>query len=90
MALLSPIPLMFGMAYDWELTVVMAVVALTLVAYGLIRAFLFNPNAGDPEQRKLLGQKHAVWGEPLNELLATSPHVIQPTDPETDGKPKVK
>jgi len=47
---------------------------LTLLAYGYVLAFRFDPNAGDPEPRKALGQRHAVWGEQLAELVATSPN----------------
>jgi hypothetical protein len=44
---------------------------LTLVVYGTVLALRFDPNAGDPEPRKALGKRHAVWGERLAELLAT-------------------
>jgi hypothetical protein len=71
-ALLSLIPLMFDMANTWVLTVLVALVGLTLVTYGTVLAFRFDPNAGDPEPRKALGKRHAVWGEQLTELLATS------------------
>jgi hypothetical protein len=70
---LSLIPLMFDMANTWVLTLFGAVVALIIVGYGTVIALRFDPNAGDPEQRKLLGRKCAVWGEQLAELLATSP-----------------
>jgi hypothetical protein len=73
-AVVSLIPLMFDMANTWVLTLLVAVVGLTLVAYGTVLAFRFDPNAGDLEPRKALGKRHAVWGEQLTELLATSPN----------------
>jgi hypothetical protein len=77
-AVLSLVPLTFDMASTWVLTVLGAVVGVTLVAYGTVRACRFDPNAGDPEPRKLLGRRHAVWGEQLAELLATSLKSGQP------------
>src|SRR5262249_29839001 len=76
-AVVSLVPLMFDMANTWVLTLLGAVVGLTLVAYGTVRAFRFDPNAGDPEPRKALGQRYAVRGEQLTELLATSPNAEQ-------------
>jgi len=72
-AALSFIPLAFGIAYLWVLTLVLAVAGLALLAYGYLVAFRFDPNAGDPQPRKVLGQRHAVWGEQLTELLAANP-----------------
>jgi hypothetical protein len=72
LALLSLIPLAFDIAYIWLLTLAVAVAGLTLMAYGYVLAYRFDPNSGDPEPRKLLGQKHAVWGEQLAELLRTN------------------
>jgi hypothetical protein len=40
-------------------------------------AFQFDPNAGDPEPRKVLGRTQAVWGEQLAELLATDANADQ-------------
>jgi hypothetical protein len=76
-AVLSFIPLAFAIPYIWVLTLVLAIVGLTLLAYGYVLAFRFDPNAGDPELRKGVGQKHAVWGEQLAELLATNPYADQ-------------
>lgn len=73
LVLLSLVPLAFGIPYIWVLTIVMAVAGLTLLACGYVIAFRFDPNAGDPGPRKALGRRHAVWGQQLAELLATSP-----------------
>jgi hypothetical protein len=73
-AALSLVPLAFSAPYTWVLTLVLAVAGLGLVGTGYVVAFRFDPNGGDPEQRKALGRRHAVWGEPLAELLATNPH----------------
>jgi len=70
---LSLVPLAFGIRYIWILTIVLAAAGLALLAYGYVLAFRFDPNAGDPEARKALGRRHAVWGEQLAELDATSP-----------------
>src|SRR5262245_37603388 len=80
-AVLSLVPLMFDMANAWVLTVIGAVVGLTLLIYGTVLAFRFDPNEGDPEPRKALGQRHAVWGDQLTELLATLPNAEQPDQP---------
>jgi hypothetical protein len=74
LALLALVPLAFATAYAWVLTVVLAVAGLALLAYGYGLAFRFDPNAGDPEPRKALGRRHAVWGERLAELLAAHPN----------------
>jgi len=87
---LSLIPLMFDMANTWVLALLGVVVALTLVGYGTVLALRFDPNAGDPEPRKLLGRKCAVWGEQLAELLATSPnaeHLATADRPREDAPP---
>jgi hypothetical protein len=77
-AVLSLVPLAFSIPYIWVLTLVLAVAGVALLAYGYMVAFRFDPNAGDPEARKAVGRRHAVWGEQLAELLATSPHA-EPT-----------
>ena len=70
-AVLSLVPLAIDISNLWVLTIVMGVAGLALVAWGYVLAFSFDPNAGDPEPRKSLGRRHAVWGEQLSELLAT-------------------
>ena len=62
---LSFIPLLFAISYLWVLTVILATAGLAVLSYGYVIAFRFDPNAGDPEPRKALGQKYAVWGEQL-------------------------
>jgi hypothetical protein len=74
LAVLSLVPLAFDIPYNWLLTCVLAVVGLALLVYGYVVAFRFDCNRGDPEPRKALGQKHAVWGEQLAELLASGPN----------------
>lgn len=76
-AVLSLVPLAFSIPYSWVLTIVLAIAGVALLAYGYVVAFCFDPNASDPELRRALGRKHAVWGEQLAELLATIPNVEQ-------------
>lgn len=73
LAALSLVPLAFSIPYVWLLTVFLAVAGVALVAYGYVVAFRFDPNAGDPEPRKALGRRHAVWGEQLAELQQSKP-----------------
>jgi len=80
-AVLSLVPLAFDMPYIWVLSIILAVVGLALLTYGYVVAFRFDPNAGDPEPRKALGRKHAVWGEKLAELIASSPTPADPSAP---------
>ena len=68
--LFSFVPLAFDVPYIWVLTIVLAVAGLALLSYGYVLAFRLDPNAGDPEPRKALGRRYAVWGEQLDELLA--------------------
>ena len=75
MAVLGFIPLAFDIAYNWVIPLVIGVAGVCLMAYGYYLTFRFDPNAGDPEPRKALGQTHAVWGEQLGKLLAASPDV---------------
>jgi hypothetical protein len=84
-ALLSFVPWAFGIPYAWILTMVLAVTGLAVVAWGYVLAFCFDPNAGDPEPRKALGRRHAVWGEQLAELLATSPPAEPDAAPDRGG-----
>jgi hypothetical protein len=78
-AVLGFIPLAFDSASNWVITLVFGVVGVCLMAYGYYLSFRFDPNAGDPEPRKALGQRHAVWGEQLDKLLAENTDV--PPDP---------
>ena len=74
-AVLGLIPLTFDIASNWVIALVIGVAGVCLMAYGYHLSFRFDPNAGDPEPRKALGQRHAVWGEQLAKLLAASPEV---------------
>ena len=69
-ALLSFIPLLFDMEFNWVLTLIVAAVGITVAAYGTVRSLQFDPNEGNPDSRIALGKQHAVWGEQLKELLA--------------------
>lgn len=70
---LSLVTLVLDIPGIWVLTTVLAPIGLVLLAYGYVVAFRFDANAGDPEPRKELGRRLAVWGDRLAELLATSP-----------------
>ena len=76
MAVLGFIPLAFDIASNRVITLVIGVAGVCLMAYGYYLSFRFDRNAGDPEPRKALGQRHAVWGEQLAQLLAASPDVL--------------
>lgn len=76
-AALSLVPLAVGIPYIWILTIALAVLGVALLAYGYVVAFRFDANTGDPEPRKRLGRRHAVWGEQLAELLAANPNAEQ-------------
>ena len=84
-AALSLVPLAFGISYIWVITIVLAIVGLALVTWGYVLAFCFDPNAGDPEARKSLGQRHAVWGEQLAQLLATTSRAEPDAGPDRGG-----
>ena len=76
LVVLGFIPLAFDLASNWIITlVIVGAPGVCLMAYGYYLSFRFDPNAGDPEPRKALGQRHAVWGEQLAKLLAASPDV---------------
>ena len=70
---LSFVSLAFDAPDLWILTTFLAVSGVAVLAWGYVCAFRFDPNAGDPEPRKALGRTHAVWGEPLEQLLTTNP-----------------
>jgi hypothetical protein len=74
-AVLGFIPLAFDSASNWVITLVFGVAGVCLMAHGYYLSSRFDPNAGDPEPRKALGQRHAVWGDQLAKLLAASPDV---------------
>ena len=74
-AVLGFIPLAMDIAYAWVITLVSGVAGVCLLAYGYYLTVRFDPNAGDPEPRKALGRRRAVWGEQLAQLLAASPDV---------------
>jgi len=76
--LLSFIPLLFAISYFWVLTLILGTAGLAVLSYGYVIAFRFDPNAGDPEPRKVLGQKYAVWGAQLAELLAKNANAEPP------------
>jgi hypothetical protein len=84
-AALSLVPLAFGIPYIWVLTIIMAVAGLVLLASGYVLAFRFDANAGDPEPRKAIGRRHAVWGEQLAELLATTSPAEPDAAPDRGG-----
>jgi hypothetical protein len=69
-ALLSLLPLYLGMPFGWVLAAVGTLAGLGLLAYGYVVAYRFDPNAGDPEVRKAIGRKHAVWGHQLAAIQA--------------------
>ena len=79
--LLSFVPLAFDISGIWVLTVVLALVGLTMMVRGVARAIRYDANAGDPEPRKVVGRQCSVWREQLAELLATAPPtaVVEPT-----------
>jgi hypothetical protein len=74
-SVISLLPLAFDIPFIWVLTLVTAAIGLTLLVYGYVVAFRFDPNSGDAEATKALGRNYAVWGEQLAELLATNPAV---------------
>jgi hypothetical protein len=73
-SVLAFFPLTFGMPFAAILTVILATAGLSLLGYGYVVEFRFDPNAGDSEARKENGRTHAVWGESLIALLATTPN----------------
>lgn len=74
-SVMSLLPLALDIPFIWVLTLVTAAIGLTLLIYGYVAAFRFDPNSGDAEATKALGRSYAVWGEQLAELLATNPTV---------------
>lgn len=70
-AVLSLIPLAFRVPYIWVATAAGVSVGLGLIGYADWAGARWDPNAGDPEPRKVRGRKRAVWGEQLDRLLVT-------------------
>jgi hypothetical protein len=83
---LAFIPLAWNIPHIWVLTLLLALVGLSLLIYGYKIAFGFDPNVGDPEPRKAIGRAYAVWGERLGELLATNPDCV--LEPVATAKPQ--
>lgn len=67
---LSFIPLAFSMPHIWIATTAGVSVGVILMVYAEFFTGRTDPNAGDPQQRILLGQKHTLWGEKLTKLRA--------------------
>jgi hypothetical protein len=61
--------LFLGTVYALVLAVVLGAAGLALLGYGYAVAFRFDPNSGDAEPRKAIGQRSAVWGDELVEML---------------------
>ena len=80
--LLSFIPLALDIRYPWAMTAVLAAAGLAVVGYGYVLSFRYDPNAGDPAPRIAVGQKNAVWGERLAQVLKE----VRPPDESTDGE----
>ncbi|PQO27133.1 hypothetical protein [Blastopirellula marina] len=68
MTALSFIPLAFSVPHIWIATAAGVSVGVILMVYAEFFAGRSDPNAGDPQQRILLGQKHTLWGEKLENL----------------------
>lgn len=67
---LSFIPLVFSIPNIWIVTLVGVAIGGAVMGYVELAAALHDPNGGDPEARKRLGQKHSLWGENLTKLRA--------------------
>jgi hypothetical protein len=59
----------------WKLTLGGVLVGLGLLGLGYVVAFRFNPNSGDAEARRVAGQRDALWGEALEDLLKDVPTI---------------
>ena len=70
-AVLSLIPLAFNIPFNWVATAVGVCAGLGLIGYADWSTARWDPNAGNPEQRKTLGRKRAIWGDELERLLAS-------------------
>jgi hypothetical protein len=65
----SAVPLLFDAIHLWTASLAIGLVGLGRLVYGYVTAFRFDPNTTDREARKVVGRRHAVWGEQLAELL---------------------
>ena len=70
-AALSLIPLAFSVPHIWVASAVGVSIGLGLIGFADWAAARWDPNAGDPKKRKARSRKLAVWGEELDQLLAT-------------------
>jgi hypothetical protein len=72
-----------GFAAAWILSPIIGLAGLIVMSYGYVVAFRYDPNAGDPEARKAIGRKVAIWGESLAKLVdaASSSSAQLPADP---------
>jgi hypothetical protein len=68
--LLSMVPFAFEIEYTWIVSIAIAAAGASLLAYGYRISYCYDPNAGDPGPRKEIGQKNAIWGERLAQVLA--------------------
>src|SRR5262245_3345573 len=67
------LPMIFGFRLAWLVAILGAAVGLALLVRGYALAFGYDPNAGDPEPRRALGRRVALWGEKFEELLKPAP-----------------
>ena len=81
---LAFVPLLFSIANIWILTAVLATIGLVVLAAGCAASIRFDPNDGNPEERKELGRSYAVWGEQLPNLLATNQYIEEPSGAARD------
>ncbi|RCS52967.1 hypothetical protein DTL42_09130 [Bremerella cremea] len=65
---LSFVPLGFSVPHIWIATATGVSLGVVLMVYAEFFSGRKDPNAGDPEPRKRLGQKHTLWGEKLEIL----------------------
>jgi hypothetical protein len=79
--------LFFGSVYAFILAAVLAAGGLSLLSYGYVVAFRFDPNSGDPERRKAISRSKAVWGDRLAEVLRASEIAEATKLPETPAGP---
>jgi len=68
--LLSFIPLACDISYSWIMTLVLAAAGVMLLVRGYVVSYRYDPNAGDPGPRKVIGQNNSVWGDQLGQMLS--------------------